>query len=139
MKPSWVGVEAAVIGWRMLPEPRIVTLLLSVWYLACAGLGARLLLVPGWSGRIDWFSPLLIVGGVLAAGACLSGQWWIERVGIILLTAAWSIRVSMIIMGPPPTVWIQATGVMGIAVLLATRVARIWGLPADPMRVRGVR
>ena len=130
---AWTGVAAARASWALLPEPRIVTAILSSWYVSCAILGAELLHLPAYG----WFATLLIGGGLVAASACLAGQWWIERVGIILLAAAWSIRVSMIIM-VPPTLWIQATGVFGVAVLLATRVARIWGLPADPMRARGV-
>ena len=130
---AWTGVAAARASWALLPEPRIVTAILSSWYVSCAILGAKLLHLPAYG----WFAVLLIGGGLVAASACLAGQWWIERVGIILLVAAWSIRLSMILMVPPPTLWVQTTGLAGIAALLVTRVARIWGLPSDPRR--GVR
>ena len=60
VKSTWVGVAAARASWRMLPEPRIVTVVMSAWYVGCTLLGARLWGVPGWSGQIDWFSPLLL-------------------------------------------------------------------------------
>lgn len=121
--------------WWALPEPRIVTALMASFYVGCLLLGTRLWALPDWSGVLDWMSVLLIAGGLIGATACLAGQWWIERSGLILLGAAWAIRASMVMRSQPPEAWIQMASIAGVFVLLLTRTARIWGLPADPGRV----
>ena len=121
-------------GWRLLPEPRVVTALMASWYGGCVLLGGRLLGLASGGAVFDWLGSLLFAGGLIAASACLAGQWWIERVGITLLAAAWAIRASMVAATHPPEVWVQATSLLGIAALLGTRVVRIWGMPADPTR-----
>ena len=122
-------------GWRLLPEPRIVTAIMASWYGGCVLLGGRLLGWPSGAVAFDWLGALLFAGGAIAASSCLAGQWWIERVGIILLVAAWAIRASMVAATHPPEAWVQTTGLLGVAALLGTRVVRIWGMPANPTRV----
>ena len=125
--------------WWTLPEPRLVAATLTAWYVGCGLLGARLLWLPDWTGHLDVMAWMLLAGGIVAASACLAGQWWIERAGMILLAAAWAIRGSMLLATPPPSVWIQVVGLSGVFALLVTRLVRIWGMPADPARTpRGV-
>ena len=120
--------------WDMLTEPRNVTVITTALYLWAVGTGVHVLATPSIDGIRDWIAGFLIAGGLLAATGCPFGHWWIERVGLIGLVTAVSMRGAIVVSYDRPDQGI-ALWMLGAALaLLITRWIRIRTLPRDPRR-----
>ena len=119
--------------WQRLQEPKTVTVLTSVYYLACMIVGFDMLAIPDVDGPRDLMAALFILGGTLALLGCPFGQWWLERLGLIGLMFAVAMRIVYIAASPYEG-WLQHLMAAGVLVLLLTRWIRIRVLPVDPLR-----
>lgn len=119
--------------WQRLQEPKTVTVLTSVYYLACMIVGFDLLRIPNVDGPRDLMAALFILGGGIALVGCPFGHWWLERIGLIGLMFAVAMRIVYIIASPYEG-WLQHLMAAGVLVLLTTRWIRIRLLPIDPLR-----
>lgn len=129
--------------WLMLREPRVVTAITSACWGVALAIGVVTLIVPPLTitailGHMTaLMAIIMIVGGTLGLAGCLSGWWWIERMGIIAAgtsTAIYAYTLLALHFGSDGSRLTQLGFVLWAAGSLAARWFRIQGGQVDPTR-----
>lgn len=140
--PAWT--RAWVYPWRLLKEPRSLSLMMAFAYLVGAlaiGLHTIANAPTTTLGQpIDTTLAIIVgvlclVGGILAAGSLWGGAWVIERTGIAFLAGGLIARGVLVWYLPWDASTVPRLGEIAIILFLLTaRTIRIWGLDLDPTR-----
>lgn len=129
--------------WFRIHEPRLVSLLRFVMYNVLLSGAVSIFIVPPTSleGEIGSFAMyslavLLAFGSILGVGSVLQGAWYVERIAVLSIMAAFAIYAAIIItlqMQPESgNRLLQLSAVLAVILSHAIRLARIWERPYDP-------
>lgn len=129
--------------WQLLQEPRVITAITAGCWAVGISIGVVTLLWPpltilGMIGHMTTVMAIgMIMGGTLGLVGCLSGWWWIERMGIIAAgtaTAIYAYTLLALHFGSDGSRLTQLGFVLWAAGSLAARWFRIQGAQIDPTR-----
>lgn len=136
------GPHWTLVLWLRIQEPRIVSLLQFVVYLAAIAAGTSALLDPprsieGAMGPLltTLWTAMLIGGGTLGAVGVLPGIWWVERPAVILCFGAaviYAVTVLGLNAATPGNRLVQVFMVAIVALHFAARWFRIRRYAYDP-------
>lgn len=128
--------------WSRVSEPRIVSMLRWVMYMALLLGGITAIVDPPRSltGEIGTYAmvslaTLLAFGGLIGAVAVLPGAWWLERIALLAIILALLIYGGVIIglqFTQPGNRLLQLSMVLGLTMSQFVRWARISARPYDP-------
>ena len=138
-------IEQWLRPYRLLKEPRVVSLLLALCYAAIAfGIGLPTITnVPDTILGVHVDYSLAVVvglfalgGGIMAASSLLGGAWFVERTGIVFIMGALAARAAIVVFLPMTDAQtiVRVAELLTIGLLLGVRLRIVGQLALDPTK-----